>query len=385
MSSLIVEICKVDKIIKHSNADSLDLCIVKDWQTVIKKDSLKVGDVVVYIPPDCLLEEAFAIKVGVQNYLHKQRVKSIKLRGEYSHGIVLPISSLPELKKCKVGDNVADILKIKKWEPTIAGNSLLSPKDGKKLHEIAAFPKYTEIENYRNFNDIFLDEEEVVITEKIHGSNSRVGLVNGKWECGSHNVRRLVEPSYFGELYWYVKKWIHWCITAKSLIKFSFKFNREQNDIYRYPLSIEGVKALLEYLSKTKKSNSVVLYGEIFGDVQDLKYGRKQGEYDYAAFDIKVSGTYLNYNEFLGLCDKFNISCVLLIKNELWKNVKDNLKTYVIGNTLISDREGNEVKQMREGIVIKPMIERNNSKVGRVILKYIGDEYLTRKNGTENK
>ena len=346
---------------------------------------MKVGDIVVYIPPDCLLEEAFAIKVGVQNYLHKQRVKSIKLRGEYSHGIVLPLPSLPELKKCKVGDNVADILKIKKWEPIVAGNSLLSQKDGKKLHEIAAFPKYTEIENYRHFNDIFLDEEEVVVTEKIHGSNSRVGLVNGKWECGSHNVRRLVEPSFFGELYWYVKKWIHWCITAKSFIRFSFKFNREQNDIYRYPLSIEGVKALLEHLSKTKKSNSVVLYGEIFGDVQDLKYGRKVGEYDYVAFDIKVSGQYLNYDEFIDVTNKFNIKQVPLVVNELWKNVKNDLKNYVSGNTLIRDREGNEVKQMREGIVIKPLIERNDNRVGRVILKYIGDEYLTRKGGTENK
>jgi len=385
MSSLIVEICKVNEVKIHSNADNLDLCIVKGWQTVIKKDSLKVGDVVVYIPPDCLLEEAFAIKVGVQNYLHKQRVKSIKLRGEYSHGIVLPLPSLPELKKCKVGDNVADILKIKKWEPTLAGNSLLSPKDEKKLHEIAAFPKYTEIENYRHFNDLFLDEEEVVVTEKIHGSNSRVGLVNGKWECGSHNVRKYITITKLMSVKWYIKS-LGWraLFNINNIIKRYRNYPKKEN-IYAYPLEYPRVKEMLEMVSRNTKATSIVLYGEIFGDVQDLKYGRKSGEYDYVAFDIKVNGTYLNYDEFVDMCSRFNIPYVPLIKNELWKNIKDKLKTYVSGNTLIKDREGNEVNQMREGIVIKPLIERNNSKVGRVILKYIGDEYLTRKCGTENK
>ena len=341
MSTLIVEICKIDSVTKHGNADNLSLATIGGWQSIIKKDSLKAGDLVVYIPPDSILEEAFSIRIGVQGYLHKQRVRSIRLRGEYSHGLVVPVADLPELKKCKEGDNVADILKVKKYEPQVNSNSSIHSNPSRMLKELVSFPKYTDIENYRHFTDLFLDQEEVVITEKIHGTCSRVGLVNGKWECGSHNVRRLVEPSFFGELYWYIKKWLHWCMTAKTLIKFAFKYTKQQNNIYRMPLDIPGVKQMLTYLAQSRHSKSVVLYGEIYGDVQDLKYGRKSGEYDYVAFDIKVNGTYLDYVKFLEACDKFNIKQVPLITNELWTNIKDKLKTYALGDTLIKDRVGN--------------------------------------------
>ena len=31
---------------------------------------------------------------------------------------------------------------------------------------------------------------------------------------------------------------------------------------------------------------------------------------------------------------------------------------------------------IREGVVVKPLVERNDPKLGRVILKYVGDTYL---------
>ena len=38
---------------------------------------------------------------------------------------------------------------------------------------------------------------------------------------------------------------------------------------------------------------------------------------------------------------------------------------------------------IREGIVVKPKIEREVKGLGRVILKFINDDYLLRKKGTE--
>ena len=61
------------------------------------------------------------------------------------------------------------------------------------------FPKYTDIEHYANYPTAIADGEEVVITEKIHGTNTRCGLVlvaaedgvpQWTWMAGSHDVRR---------------------------------------------------------------------------------------------------------------------------------------------------------------------------------------------------
>lgn len=387
MSSLIVEIVKVDNIKKHPNADTLDIVIVKGWQVITKSKQIEIGDNVVYFQPDCMLRQKLAERLNITNYLSSNgRVKSIKLRQEASHGFIVNVNEFPELKKYKVGDNVAEILDVHKYEQIIPINSLLRGGNDTKLPDLPTFTRYTDIENFRNFNNILQDDEEVNVTEKIHGTNCRVGLVNGKWECGSHNVRRSVESSYFGELYWYIKKWLHWCYENKGFVKFRFKYTKNINNIYRYPLSLPGVKEMLEMVSRNMKATSIVLYGEIFGDVQDLKYGRKSGEYDFAAFDISVNGRYLDYGNFLLVCNKFNIPTVPLILEGSWSSFKDLLERISSGNTFVKDREGKDIKQIREGIVIKLKEERRDEKLGRVILKYISNDYYTRKgNLTEFK
>ena len=40
-------------------------------------------------------------------------------------------------------------------------------------------------------------------------------------------------------------------------------------------------------------------------------------------------------------------------------------------------------KHVREGVVVKPVQERESAELGRVILKNVSGDYLTRKGGTE--
>jgi RNA ligase (TIGR02306 family) len=84
------------------------------WQTVVRKGEFKEGDRVIYFPPDTVLIQEVSDNLGVTNYLsHGGRVKSIKLRGEYSHGFVI---------KTDVGfidDNAAEYFKATKYEPPI--------------------------------------------------------------------------------------------------------------------------------------------------------------------------------------------------------------------------------------------------------------------------
>lgn len=69
MSELVVEVCEVLDVKPHPNADRLELIQVKGWDVVVQKDLLKVGDPVVYFPPDSVLTEDLADRLGIRKYL----------------------------------------------------------------------------------------------------------------------------------------------------------------------------------------------------------------------------------------------------------------------------------------------------------------------------
>ena len=107
---------KIQKIVPHENADALEIAIVSNFPCVVKKDTFKVGDVVFYIrddaklveydawkdfmkryedpsalfPQDCYHAEKFIWQEGLLKYLGGGgRVKTIKLRGKTSMGILM--------------------------------------------------------------------------------------------------------------------------------------------------------------------------------------------------------------------------------------------------------------------------------------------------------
>ena len=71
MSSVVVEVVRIEAVRPHTNADKLFLAQIKGWQTVIRKldngaPEFRAGDRVVYIPPDCTLPQALAVRLGVE-------------------------------------------------------------------------------------------------------------------------------------------------------------------------------------------------------------------------------------------------------------------------------------------------------------------------------
>jgi len=336
MSTLIVEVVRVDAVNKHPNADKLELVTIKGWQTVEGIGKCKVGDSFVYIPPDSVLPLELSDKHGVTVHLSKQKVRPVKLRGEMSFGFLIPNEeNLP------IGTDVCEKLGITKWEPPerVCGGQCERPDP--------LFFKYTDIENFRNFNNILDLGTEIVVTEKIHGTNSRIGLVfdtenpEGIFMIGSHNTRKRLGTE----------------------------------SLYERVLT-DNVKDMLRDIASGLKVKSVILYSEIYGQrVQDLNYGLT-GQ-DWMAFDISVDGSYLDYDDFQKYCEKYKIKTVPL----LWRGPympKTILDLYKGKTTLIDNG------QIREGIVFKPTKEMNHRKVGRVIFKMINDDYLLRKGGSEN-
>jgi RNA ligase (TIGR02306 family) len=341
MSSVIVEVVAVEDVRPHANADKLCLAQIKGWQTVIKKHEdgspqFAPGDKVVYIPPASTLPREMAEKLGVVTYLSEKTnidgdrelvVKQVRLRGEPSYGFIIDL----ENPDWEVGTDVREHYGIGKYRPPVK----FSAGDAETPHPL--FQKYTDIENLRNFPATLAEGEEVVVSEKIHGTNARIGYVEGTLVAGSHALqRKRPEPEEMA------------------------------TNTYWFPATLPSVMGLLDELREDHRQ--VILYGEIYGArIQKLHYGLP-GSLGFAAFDLYVDDKYVDHDEFKALCERHEVPMVPLLERGPYS--LDMIKRLSTGKTTLRDQH------IREGVVIKPVRERLDPKIGRVVLKYLNDDYL---------
>lgn len=109
----------VSAITPIANADAIELAQVLGWQTIVKKGQFTVGSKGVFIPIDTILPDAewsAFLKKGDSPI----RLKTIKMKGVYSQGLLMPLSILPEnVQGWQVGADVGGELGIKKYEKEI--------------------------------------------------------------------------------------------------------------------------------------------------------------------------------------------------------------------------------------------------------------------------
>lgn len=293
----------------------------------------KEGDLGVYFPADTILPDVWVDKFEVRPYVGTgNRIKRARLRGEPSFGLIVERAD----PSWVVGQNVAEHYGATLYSPLPrVGNDAVGfePYD----HEIdPLFEKYTDIEDGRLLYGRMLPGEEVVVSEKLHGINCRVGVANGVRHAGSRTARR-VKPAD-GNL---------------------------EADTYWRPWAIPGVERLIDSLARDHKV--VILSGEVFGrGIQSLDYGSTKAK-GFRAFDIYVDGNYLDYDAFAKACDEFGVQRVPV----LWRGPFDlaKVKELAEGKTTMG------ADHIREGVVVRAAVERRDPALGRVVLKVISSEY----------
>jgi len=379
-----VKIREVDEVLDHPNADRMKIARVGGWQVCVAYNpetgeaAVSPGDLCVYFPPDAVLPPELANgpedepkgRLNVKKYLNMLpknedgtrppggRVKAARLRGVESFGVLMKLdTSQGDDPTWKVGDDVADHFGVTKWEPPV------KTVGGDILPEHPRFHTYTDIENIRNFPDVFKEGETVIMTEKIHGTNSRLGAVldseTGEWEymAGSHGTRRKeIDDKGRRSMYWEP-------MTDKVKSVINSLVNKEHFE----PI------------------HSVLVFGEIYGSgVQDMKYGLADGQKGFRVFDIAINGVYMDYEERVALLDKYGVESVpVLYKGPFSLEV---LEEHTNGPTTLCDEEDAGKFKGREGVVIVPIKERyeEGDLNGRCILKSISADYLARKGGTDS-
>lgn len=351
MSTTLVEVVCIDAINPHPNADRLEVATIRGASVVVGKGTFAAGEAAVYFPPDILIPEDVSAELGVTKYLKhaalgpfgdkKQcRVAACRLRGVPSFGF---LAKSERAAASAIGTDVSSLFGAIKYEPPMRATQ------GDIAPEAPAFHKYTDIENYWRYPFVFADGEPVVLTEKIHGTNSRIGRIDGEYMAGSHRSRRKPEAEGGNSMYW-------------------------------RPLDRPEVKAMLDSLD-----GNVIVYGEIYGgSVQDLDYGCA-GITGYRVFDVSWNGSYLSPGNLESLCATYGVAMVPVVYRGPFS--AEVVKQHTYGPTEIAAASSiRSAFKDREGVVIRPQKERYNEVVnGRVILKSVSADYLDRKGAEDNE
>ena len=362
MTDLKVEICKVEEAQIHPNADRLEIIKIKGWSVIHSKGTLKIGDLVIYVPIDSVLPESITSKLPIK--IEKGRVRTIRLRGFISQGLILePKIWLPLVnpKILKEGLDVAKELGITKWEPPEPKGYINRGRMVKKRYLHPQFLKYTSIENIKNYPDVFEEGEEVVISEKLHGSNARFGNLP------------IYTKSPIMKLWYKITRQTYMFVYGSHNVQLTGKIRKKTwygEDIYG--------KIAKKYDLANKIPKDMIIFGEIYGKgVQDLTYGLEN--IDVIFFDAynTKENKYLDYDNLRILFINMDLPLIPWLFRGTFN--KEVIKSFTIGNTAI----GTNPSQLREGCIVKPVKERNNIKIGRAILKSISEEYLLRKDATE--
>jgi RNA ligase (TIGR02306 family) len=217
MERKLASVRKITNLTPIEGADKIELATIDAWKVVVAKDvNHKVGDMVIYCEIDSFLpiKEEFEFlrkssykKMGDQEGF---RLKTIKLRGQVSQGLILPISVLnPEGTNIYVdpfeGLDVTDMLGIIKYEPPIPADlagkvkglfpSFIHKTDEERIQNLSS-----EYETYKEKNK---EDVKFYVTEKLDGSSATFFIKDGVFGVCSRNLE-LLETE--GNSFWKVAR-----------------------------------------------------------------------------------------------------------------------------------------------------------------------------------
>jgi RNA ligase (TIGR02306 family) len=371
MSEHRIEIVPV-KLERHPNADTLSIVRVRGYQVIVRTEDWLGQDMGVYVPPDYVVPPLPSLEFlrGVcrtawgrlkdiespNDWMQGWRIKTKKFRGEWSQGLLLPVGAVweavntrkhegripPEVLgnlRLEVGEDVMRVMEIGRYEVrheerTFKGEEVSPPT--------LPIPVY-DVESFFEHPDMLVPGEDVIVTEKIHGTNARFVFHDGQFFVGSHRTWKKEDPN---SVYWRVLN------------------GTPEN----------GAGSLKLFL---REHPDTVLFGEIYGDgVQDLTYGFRKGSGDKAIRFFDAMGPDGQYEDIYGDTPlrhallEYGLLCVPVVGRVPFSVPK--LMELAVGKSLIAP------EQIREGIVVRPVAMRNDAHIGRVVLKLVSNEYLER-------
>jgi RNA ligase (TIGR02306 family) len=181
MERQLVTLETISEINPIPDADAIEVAKVRGWNVVVKKGEFQPGEEVLYFEIDSFLpisDPRFALLeprgVRVQDGVTGHVLKTVRLRGQYSQGLLKPVSEFPE--------GIPDIAK---FDPPLPAG-LEGQMEGRFLFEFA--PK-TDAERIQNLGRVLPEilSHEWIATEKIDGTSTTIVNDGGTIRICSRN------------------------------------------------------------------------------------------------------------------------------------------------------------------------------------------------------
>lgn len=193
MERKLASVVTIEDIQTIEGADLIEVATVKGWKLVVKKNEFQTGDHAVYCEIDSFLpiseEFEFLRKTSYRRMrgLEGFRLKTIKLRGQISQGLLLPINVLGDYHY-QVGEDVSERLGIIKYEPPIPASL-----EGIAKGQFPSFIPKTDEERIQNLSDLYdeFKQHTYYVTEKLDGSSVTYYLNEGSFGVCSRNLELL--------------------------------------------------------------------------------------------------------------------------------------------------------------------------------------------------
>jgi len=318
-------------------ADAIEVASIQGWKVVVKKGEHNVGDKVVYLEidswvPNCIAPFLSKNTPRVYEGVPGERLKTIRLRGQISQGLVLPLSVVPQSYglafSANDGEDLTELLNIKKWEAQIPANLA-----GVSRGSFPCFLHKTDEERIQNIADLLPSMIGITfaVHEKLDGSSMTVYNNGGDFGVCSRNLN-LKETD------------------ENSFWQIARKYN------------------LREVLPE-----GYCIQGELIGPgVQKNRYGLCELDlYVFNVYDI-VGAKYLDDADAKAFARGIGLKWVPHVWNRTITETTtvDELLEFAEGKSLI----GNQVE--REGVVYRPLKEMEMRKLGRLSFKTISNKFL---------
>lgn len=305
---------RVSGLVPIEGADLIELALIDGWQVVTQKNEYKVGDLCIYVEIDSWVPHdiaPFLTKEGEEVREYKgvkgNRLRTVKLRGCLSQGLLLPLSMLGN-REVELGQDVSKELGIVKWERELP-DCLVDKARG-------IFPSNVPKTDQERLQNVVLDRwvvGEGTLTEKLNGESCTFFLD--------------LESSF------------HVCSKEIDYLQ------SESNPLWQV-----AIKYSVEEQMKIHGLEGMAIQGEIVGP-SIARNPYKLGELDFYVFSMfqVIGAKYLLPRETEEWCEKLGLKHVPVISKEV--GLKDKTKSEIL-NLADGKSQINRDKN-REGLVYR--------------------------------
>lgn len=376
---------------KHSNADRLQ-CVEVFGNNVIVDLSYQEGQKCIFFPIDGQLSEKYAmdnklVRMKDENgnniggYLdpEKRNIRAMKLRGEKSEGLLMPVVTLSpyvDIGSLNIGDKITTLngqvicqkyIPCRKTTPGTHTNTKSKKARQHKSVQYPLFKEHVDTEQLMYNKGAFKEGDKCTITLKLHGTSARSMCSLEKKDIKQNFLQRLLHKPVKQQSSWqYVSG------TRRTVLDnydggyygsnafrepyhefFKDKLEKGESCFYEIVGWVDKDRTIMATCDNTKFKDKSIK--KLYGDKMVFSYGCEEGQSDIYVYRMTLTnedGYTVEYPDWLMRlrCEQMGVKCVPLCETfayTTWEDLLARVEKYYDGVDPIGKTH------VREGVVVR--------------------------------